>query len=176
MKKNKTKRNEGRDDLIGEHAFGDLGQIIFLIIFLIIWISDSFFLEYSTISLDTIPNMVRMIIGFPILILSGIFAKYGLGTVFGEVREKPEIIEKSVFKIVRHPIYLGSILLYLGLTILTCSIASTVIWIIIVIFYYYISKYEEKLLLKEFGTDYKNYMERVPMLIPLKFNKIKQKD
>jgi len=176
MKKNKTKRHEDRTDLVGEHAFGDLGQIIFLIIFLIVWISDSFFLKYSTYSQNTMPNMVRMIIGFPILIISGIFAKYGLGIIFGEVRKKPEIIEKGVFKIVRHPIYLGSILLYLGLTILTCSIASAVVWIIIVIFYYYISRYEEKLLLKEFGADYKSYMERVPMLIPLKFNKIKQED
>lgn len=176
MKKNKTKRHEDRTDLVGEHAFGDLGQIIFLIIFLIVWTSDSFFLKYSIYSQDTMPNMVRMIIGFPILIISGIFAKYGLGIIFGEVRKKPEIIEKGVFKIVRHPIYLGSILLYLGLTILTCSIASAVVWIIIVIFYYYISRYEEKLLLKEFGADYKSYMERVPMLIPLKFNKIKQED
>ena len=169
--KDKTKRHGDRIDLIGEHAFGDLGQIILLIIFLIIWISDSFFLEYSTLSLDTISNMVRMVIGFPILIISGIFAKFGLGIIFSEVRKKPEIIEKGVFKIVRHPIYLGSILLYLGLTILTCSIASAVLWIIIVIFYYYISKYEEKLLLEEFGIDYKNYMGRVPMLIPMKFHR-----
>jgi protein-S-isoprenylcysteine O-methyltransferase Ste14 len=173
MKNNKTKRHGDRTDLIGEHAFGDLGQLILLAIFLIIWISDSFFLKYSTLSLDTIPNLVRMIIGFPILIISGIFAKYGLGIIFGEVRDKPEIIEKSVFKIVRHPIYLSSILLYLGLTILTCSIASAILWIIIVIFYYSISKYEEILLLKEFGTDYKSYMERVPMLFPIKFKKMK---
>ncbi len=112
-----------------------------------------------------------MILGLPILLASGLLAKKGLGIIFGEVREKPEIIEKDIFKIVRHPIYLGSILLYLGLTILTCSIASAVVWIIIVLFYYYISKYEEELLLKEFGADYKNYMERVPMLIPNIFKK-----
>ena len=171
MKKNKTNRHGDRKDLIGEHAFGDLGQILLLIIFLIVWISDSFFLEYSTLSLDTIPNTLRLIYGLPILLISGIFAKFGLGIVFGEVREKPEIIEKGVFNIVRHPIYLGSILLYLGLILLTCSIASAILWIIIVIFYYYISKYEEKLLLNEFGKEYENYMKRVPMLIPLKFKK-----
>jgi protein-S-isoprenylcysteine O-methyltransferase Ste14 len=173
MNNNKTKRHGDRTDLIGEHDSGDLGQLILLVIFLIIWISDSFFLKYSTLSSDTIPNIVRMVIGFPILIISGILAKYGLGIVFGEIREKPEIIEKGVFKIVRHPIYLGSILLYLGMIVLTCSIASAILWIIIVIFYYYISKYEEILLLKEFGIDYKNYMERVPMLIPMKFKKVK---
>ena len=171
LEKNKTKRHEDRADLVGEHAFGDLGQIIFLIIFLIVWISDSFFFEYSTYSQDTIPNIIRLILGLPILLASGFLAKKGLRIIFGEVRKKPEIIEKGIFKIVRHPIYLGSILLYLGLTILTCSIASAVVWIIIVLFYYYISRYEEELLLKEFGADYKNYMERVPMLIPNIFKK-----
>ncbi len=173
MNNNKTKRHDNRKDLIGEHASGDLGQLILLVIFIIIWISDSFFLKYSTLSSDTIPNIVRMIIGFPILIISGILAKYGLGIVFGEIREKPEIIEKGVFKIVRHPIYLGSILLYLGMIVLTCSIASAILWIIIVIFYYYISKYEEKLLLKEFDEEYEDYRKRVPMLIPMKFKKVK---
>jgi len=168
---NKRKRHHDRKDLIGEHAFGDLGQLILLVIFLIIWISDSFIFKYSTLSLDAIPNILRLIYGLPILLISGIFAKFGLGIVFGEVREKPEVIDKGVFNIVRHPIYLGSILLYLGLIILTCSIMSAILWIVIVIFYYFISKYEEKLLLKAFGTDYEKYRKRVPMLIPLKFKK-----
>jgi protein-S-isoprenylcysteine O-methyltransferase Ste14 len=46
------------------------------------------------------------------------------------------------------------------------SIISAIIWIFIVVFYYYISKYEEKILLKEFGSEYEQYMNDVPMLIP----------
>lgn len=168
---NKTKRHDDRTDLAGEYVYGDLGQIILLIIFLIIWISDSFFFKYSTISTDVIPNSIRLILGIPILFISGYLAKKGLGIVFGEAPEKPEVIEKGVFKIVRHPIYLGSILLYLGMIILTCSIASAVVWIIIIVFYYCISKYEEKLLKEKFGQEYKNYMKRVPMLIPFKFRR-----
>jgi hypothetical protein len=49
------------------------------------------------------------------------------------------------------------------------------VWIIIVIFYYYISKYEEKLLLKKFGTEYKKYMKRVPMFIPSRLKKKNRK-
>jgi hypothetical protein len=36
---------EQRDDLTGEHPFGDAGQIIFALLFLGIWIADSFFFE-----------------------------------------------------------------------------------------------------------------------------------
>ncbi len=62
----KIKRHNDRTDLAGEHVYGDLGQIIFLIIFLIVWISDSFFIKYSTLSHDAIPNMFRLILGLPI--------------------------------------------------------------------------------------------------------------
>lgn len=166
MEKIKSKRHDERQDLIGEHALGDIGQIILLIIFIIVWITDSFFYKYSTFLTEKIPNSIRLLIGLPVLFISGYLAKKGLRIIFGQVRKKPEVIEESVFKIVRHPIYLGSILFYLGLIILSCSIASTVIWLIIIVFYYNISRYEEKLLLGEFGIKYKNYMERVPMLIP----------
>ena len=37
MKNNKPKRHGERKDLIGEHTFGDLGQLILLVIFLIVW-------------------------------------------------------------------------------------------------------------------------------------------
>lgn len=166
MANKKSKRHNERHDLIGEHAFGDIGQIVLLILFMIVWIADSFFFKYSTLLTDKIPVYIRLLIGLPVLFISGYLIKKGLRIIFGKVRIKPEVIEESVFKIVRHPIYLGSILFYLGLIILTCSIASKVLWIIIIIFYYFISKYEEKLLLDEFGIKYKNYIERVPMLIP----------
>ncbi len=101
-----------------------------------------------------------------ILLISGYLAKSGLSIVFGEVREEPCVIKKGVFAVVRHPVYLGSILLYLGLLMFTLSIMSAIVWIIIVAFYYFISKHEEKLLLGKFGEEYEDYMKKVPMLIP----------
>ena len=166
METKKVKRHHNREDLAGEHKFGDMGQIILLIIFLIVWISDSFILEYSTFLNNYIPAFVMIIISAILLITSGYISWNGLRIVFGEVREKPCVIRKGVFNKVRHPIYLGSILLYLGLTITSCSIFSLIICIFIIIFYYYISKYEEKILLKKFGTDYEKYIKEVPMWFP----------
>ncbi|MCK4678845.1 MAG: isoprenylcysteine carboxylmethyltransferase family protein [Bacteroidales bacterium] len=166
IKKDKTKKHHDRPDLVGEHSLGDLGQIILLLIFLAVWITDSFFFKYSTYIADYIPIYVKILISAAILFCSGFLARAGLKIIFGEIREKPMVIRKGVFGIVRHPIYLGSILLYLGLIVLTLSIISAIIWIFIVIFYYYISKYEEKILLKEFGSEYEQYMNDVPMLIP----------
>ncbi len=160
------KRDSDRQDLAGEHVFSDLGQLLLLFIFLAAWIVDSFFLKYSTFISKYIPLFIRIPLSIIILFSAGYLARIGLNIVFGEVREEPVVIRKGVFSIVRHPIYLGSILLYLGLLTLTFSIIATIIWIFIIAFYYFISKHEEKLLLKEFGKDYEEYMREVPMLIP----------
>ena len=160
------KRHGNRQDLAGEHSFGDLGQIILLIIFLTVWITDSFFINYSNFISKYVSLYIRIPLSIVILLFSGYLAKAGLSIVFGEVREEPSVIKKGVFSIVRHPVYLGSILLSLGLLKFTLSILSTIVWVIIIAFYYFISKHEEKLLLGKFGKEYEDYMKKVPMLIP----------
>jgi protein-S-isoprenylcysteine O-methyltransferase Ste14 len=86
--------------------------------------------------------------------------------VFGEKREEPGVIRKSVFSVVRHPIYLSEMLLYLGLLMISLSLAATFILFIAILFMHYISKHEERLLLERFGDDYKQYIRDVPMWIP----------
>jgi len=160
------KRNENREDLIGEHAFGDLGQLLLLILFSVVWITDSFIFHYSDFISEYIPFYIRLLLCIIILILSGYLALTGLNIVFGEIREAPIIIRKGVFNIVRHPIYLSAILLYFGLLLFSTSICAIIVWLVIITFYHFISRHEEKLLMEKFGNDYKNYMADVPMWIP----------
>ena len=160
------KRHDNRPDLAGEHLLSDSGQLILLLLFLAAWILDSFFLKYSTFLSKYIPLFVKIPLSIIILSISGYLAKKGLNIVFGEIREESVIIRKGVFGIVRHPIYLGSILFYLGLLTLTFSIIAAIIWIFIIAFYCFIAQHEEKLLLKKFGKDYEEYMREVPMLFP----------
>jgi protein-S-isoprenylcysteine O-methyltransferase Ste14 len=162
----KIKKHKDKPELSGEHTQGDIWQIILFFLFIGIWITDSFFLKFSTFITAYIPLFVRIILSVITLSISGLLAKQGLRIVFKEERDKPGVIRKGVFNIVRHPIYLGSILLYLGLVFLTLSIASIAVWLMIIAFYYFISRYEEKILLNEFGDDYRQYMREVPMFIP----------
>lgn len=160
---------EGRDerkDLAGEHTFSDIGQLLFLLIFLTVWIVDSFVVSYSTFISNYIPLYAKIPLSVILLVSAGYLARTGLKTVFGEIREEPSVIRKGVFGIVRHPIYLGAILFYSGLLVLTLSIIAVGIWILIIAFYYFISKHEEKLLLEKFGKNYEEYKKEVPMLIP----------
>jgi hypothetical protein len=45
----------------GEHPYGDLGQIIILLVFLAIWILDSFVFRYSTFLSASVPIYLRLI-------------------------------------------------------------------------------------------------------------------
>ena len=155
-----------RDDLAGEHTVGDAGQIILACLFAAIWIPDTFFLKYTTVLNNHVPLGIRIPFGVVSLVLSGYLAKTGLTIVFGENREKPGVIRKSVFNVVRHPIYLSEILLYLGFLMLSISLAAVGVLLIAIVFLHYISRYEERLLLARFGQEYKEYMQEVPMWIP----------
>lgn len=164
--KMKTKMHKGRSDLIGEHRIGDAGQAIFAVLFVAVYFLDSFFLNFSTFLNDYVPNVIRVIAGTIVLIVSGFLSFNGMSIVFDEVREKPEVIRKGVFSIVRHPVYLGEILLYIGLIFFSLSIVSMGVGILATIFLYYISRYEEKILLEHFGKEYRDYMNEVPMWFP----------
>ncbi|HKJ67670.1 MAG TPA: isoprenylcysteine carboxylmethyltransferase family protein [bacterium] len=157
---------QGRADPIGEHPFGDLGQLVLLAIFLSVWIGDSFFLEYTTFVSEFIPDGVQIGLALMIFPVSGYFAAAGLHIVFGTEREQPEVIRKGVFGVVRHPIYLAAVLYYLGLLILSFSMLAFGVWIVILCFYQYLARYEERLLLKKFGEGYAAYMRQIPMWVP----------
>ena len=161
-----TKKHEEHPHLTGEHRWGDLGQLILLFLFLGIWITDSFVFQYSTFLRDDVPDYIRIPLAAIILICAWLLARRGMKQVFGTSREKPEMISTGVFRIVRHPIYTGALLFYLGATVTTLSIASAVFWLVILLFYYLISKYEERILSEAFGDEYKVYKRKTGMLFP----------
>lgn len=90
--------------------------------------------------------------------------------VFGSQRSEPGLLDSGVFKVVRHPIYTGAILFYLGASLITLSLASALFWLVIIAFYILISRYEERLLTEEFGQDYLNYKKKTGMLFPKLFS------
>jgi protein-S-isoprenylcysteine O-methyltransferase Ste14 len=160
------RQHEHRADLAGEHGLGDIGQIIGLVVFLVVWISDTFVLHYSDALARYIPKLVSIPVAVAFLLSAGYLASTGLRIVFGEVRDTPAVIRKGVFGRVRHPIYLGAILTYAAWLLLRFSLAATLLWFGILTFYQFLAHHEERLLLKKFGQEYAEYMQEVPMWIP----------
>lgn len=155
-----------RADLTGEHAAGDAGQLVLALLFVVVWVSDTFVLQYTTFLNQHVPFPVRIALGAALTVVSGYLAKTSLAIVFGEQRETPHVIRKSVYGVVRHPMYLSEIVLYLGLLLMSISLAAALVWAVAILFLRHISLYEERLLLARFGEEYERYVREVPMLIP----------
>jgi protein-S-isoprenylcysteine O-methyltransferase Ste14 len=171
-KGHKRKSHEHRKDLAGEYRWGDTGQIFLLIVFIIGMIFDSFLFKISDSWQNVFAWYFRIVIFIPLLFISGYLSQRAHKIVFQEERKELIVIKTDVFAIIRHPMYFGSILIYLGFVILSLSIIALIIFIIIGIFYFYLCRYEEKILIEKLGDQYRNYMNKVPMLVPFtKLNK-----
>jgi len=152
--------------LTGEHAFADTGQLSIFLLFMAVWITDSFFFRYSSFLNDHIPLAVQVPLGVLMLFLSGYLMWTGMKLVFYDVPEVVTVIRNGVFGVIRHPIYLAEILFYLAFLLLRVSLAAAAVWLIGIAFLHYLCRHEEKLLLERFGTDYERYMKEVPMYFP----------
>lgn len=159
-------QRHGHDDLAGEHIMGDAGQLVLACLFAAIWIADTFFLRRTTFLGSSVPLGFRIALAVIVFALAGYLAKTGMAIVFGENRTGDAVVRDGVFRLVRHPIYLGELLLYAGLLTLSLSLAAAAVWLIAICFLHYLSRYEERLLLARFGEAYRQYMREVPMWLP----------
>ena len=167
MKKGyKRHSHEHRKDLAGEYRWGNIGQIVLLIVFITGTCFDLFLLKISDSWQCAFPWYFRIVMFLPLIFVSWYLSQKSHKIVFKEEREELIVIKTDVYAIIRHPMYLGAILTYLAFVILSLSVFSIVIFIVVIIFYYYLCRYEEQILIEKLGDQYKNYMKRVPMLIP----------
>jgi len=149
----------------GEHPYGDAGQLLLLGLFLIIWAGDSFFLHKSTFLSSYLPLYIRLIILALTLITAILLFKSGHVVVSHE-QQPNYVVAVGAFRYVRHPLYLASLLTYLGLTIATASLFSFVLLIGIFIFHNYIASYEEQLLEIKYGEEYRKYKKKTRKWLP----------
>jgi len=152
-KGHKRKSHEHRKDLAGEYRWGDTGQIIFLIVFIIGMISDLFLFKISDSWQNVFAWYFRIAVLIPLLFIAGYFSQRAHKIVFQQERDELIVIKTDVFAMIRHPMYFGSILIYLGFVFLSFSVIALIVFFIIVIFYYYLCRYEEQILIEKLGDE-----------------------
>ena len=149
----------------GEHPFSDAGQLISFALFLVVWVADSFFLCISTFLSNYVPLYIRLVI-LGLTLVSAMYL-FRSGHVVVSHEQRPEsVVSTGAFRYVRHPLYLASILAYLGLSISTASLLSLGLLVGIFILHNYIASYEEALLVERFGEDYRRYKEVTGKWLP----------
>lgn len=120
------------------------------------------------------PTVVTMSIGFVVMAI-GEFTRFwgvayagSLTRVTGRVGA-PEVIVAGPFARVRNPLYVGNVLTYAGIGIMSNALFPWLIIIAVVWFsfqYYQIVVLEESFLEKEFGSVYLEFKRNVPRFIP----------
>ena len=86
--------------------------------------------------------------------------------VFGEKHDPPGLVDSGVYSWVRHPMYLGTLLLCLGFFFAVPSLLSLAVWIAFFMLYDRMAAYEEKDLTRSLGEEYTAYKKRVPKWFP----------
>ena len=117
------------------------------------------------------PNDLLLWCGYGIFILGtviALIAAINLGknlTPLPRPKENAELIQRGLYRFVRHPIYFGVIVLSLGWGLIQQSALVWLYVLIIAIFFDIKSRKEEQWLVERFST-YADYQGRVRKLIP----------
>jgi protein-S-isoprenylcysteine O-methyltransferase Ste14 len=156
---------KNRPGLGAEHPLCDKIQALMIFLFFVVWGADSlsfFIFNYSTV--------VAVLFSSPLLLIPALFfICFGLyliakshKAIFGKMTDKPTLINEGVYSWVRHPMYLGILLLCLGFLFMSLSLLSLGILIVLFILYDKMATYEEKDLVRILGNDYSKYQNQVP--------------
>ena len=81
-------------------------------------------------------------------------------------RSGDTVLTKGVYSYVRHPQYLGILLVTLGLLIQWVTIPTLIMWPILAFAYYRLARREEREMEQRFGEEYAAYKRKVRMFIP----------
>jgi protein-S-isoprenylcysteine O-methyltransferase Ste14 len=116
------------------------------------------------------PNVWSLIIGLVLALKGELIRLWGVSWAGSETRATGSVgatflIVSGPFAHVRNPLYVGNILMYMGIGIMSFALfpyLQIAALIFFIIQYNYIVKEEESYLRKSFGQEYKDYEKNVP--------------
>ena len=158
-----------------EHPLWDRIQIVLIGSYIFVMLFDN----VSTLSFGY-PNILERVSAYPVLLLPAVFSiasgvylvKESHAAVFAKI-ERPKFRDSGVYSLVRHPMYLGGLMILLGFLCVKFSMVAFAIWILYAVLCDWMANYEEKDLLRVLGNEYADYQSRVPKWLP--FTKSKKR-
>ncbi len=79
--------------------------------------------------------------------------------------QRARLVTNGIYAYVRHPIYLGVVLVTAGILIWYATLPITILWVLIVAFLQIKSRHEESLLLERYD-EYEGYRQRSGRILP----------
>lgn len=128
----------------------------------------------GTISWDSLSpvNQLMIVIGL-IMLVAGVAIRFiAMATLkknfsgLLRIREGHTLVTKGIYHWIRHPAYLGAILIFLAFPIMLSSPLGFVVMFLIVPYLMHRITLEEKMLVEHFGSEYQEYMKTSKRIIP----------
>jgi protein-S-isoprenylcysteine O-methyltransferase Ste14 len=121
--------------------------------------SEVIYTRYEKIGIAfMVPALILWII--PVMTLRS----YGNISSQGSFLATTELVDKGIYRLIRHPQYLGFMILSIGMAFYFQLDMTIVISALTIIFLAFGIKEEEKLLVDQFGDEYQEYKKRVPSI------------
>ena len=106
-----------------------------------------------------------LVVGIVLIFLPRfVFRSKGMPEKGKDWTETTIIVDTGIYSVVRHPLYLGWLLMYVALILLSQHWLTAIIGIAGMACVYLISRQEDQHLIEKFGDDYKDYMQKVPRM------------
>lgn len=80
-----------------------------------------------------------------------------------------KLVDTGIYKYIRHPLYSSLIFLTWGIYLKNITISLTIISILSTILLFITARFDEKECIYYFGDEYKEYMKKSKMFVPLIF-------
>jgi protein-S-isoprenylcysteine O-methyltransferase Ste14 len=128
------------------------------------WLT-AFFLPHITYTGDAF--LVALAYAGPILLTTGLGMFFVCaGQVYGAKLFRKGVVSGGLYRVIRHPQYLGLAIAGLGLLFYWPRFFILVTYISMLFVYYLLARNEEGRMLRKFGASYAAYLERTPMFLP----------
>ncbi|WP_194775249.1 methyltransferase family protein [Pararhodonellum marinum] len=85
---------------------------------------------------------------------------------YDDLKQKETLVVSGIYKTVRHPLYLGLVLIFLGFFLYSPTWVSLLHFLSLIIYLPFGIYYEEQKLMVIFGKYYEAYRKAVPSIIP----------
>lgn len=133
---------------------------------------DNGHLLHTILGFEGDPHWDPLHIASNVIIVLGFILLSSAWNVLHKAQSTRSLASTGWYARCRHPQYIAFIMIMFGFLLQWPTIPTLAMFPILVIVYIRLAKHEEQMALKEFGDEYRQYMERTPAWVPKFKNQI----
>ena len=117
-------------------------------------------------------DLAFFFVGLGMILLGGVIRLIAIARLKGNfsgalrIREGHTLVKTGIYHWIRHPAYLGAIVLFLGFPVMLSSLLGFLVMFLLAPYLIHRTKLEEKMLIERFGAEYEEYIKHSKRLIP----------